>query len=80
MAKAKQVKVPAHTLRYWAAEAYRQWMYRGGPCVAREFKTVQGVTLTVQVIPGTPTMVKIMWSSPGKVMVKELRAARSWLH
>jgi hypothetical protein len=78
---ATKTLVPAHTVRYFATEQYRAYMYRGVSFGIR--KTVNNVELRVSVQPGGPsgkTMVHVEWMDNGKLQSKTIKAARSWLH
>lgn len=78
MAKVKNEKLPAHTLRYWAQEQYRHFAYNGRGIGVR--KTVQGAMLQTVVHAGRG-VVECNWlDEAGTVHVKEMKIARSWLY
>jgi hypothetical protein len=70
------MKLPSHTTRHFAAEAYKSYIYNG--VYQCTFKTVQGVEIYTLIDTGNE-VVQIQWDNGGKTSYKNEPFRKSWL-
>ena len=69
-------KLPSHTTRYFAEQAYRNVIHRGDSA-PKTYKTVQGVEITVMYHEAEKEMM-ITWEHKGNICYKREPIRKSW--